>query len=154
MAPPVKKAENFRCLASKEAASGRRRGPREWRVSLARAAVRATGCILLICLSQRGQFARSSHPLLAPKNSPFRAALGGDRLQLLLERGTESFLLSLTGGAIGLFLAWTALRWLIHIVTTSLASKRCTSIPQSLCSPSRPSFSVRFSPVSFGARCQ
>jgi len=73
----------------------------------------ATGCVLLIaCLNVASLLV--ARTAARAKELAIRAALGGDRLQLLLERVTESFLLSLTGGAIGLFLAWTALRWLIH----------------------------------------
>src|SRR5271163_197794 len=42
-----------------------------------------------------------------------RTALGGGRLRLLGERMMESFLLSTAGGALGLLLAWGALRWLV-----------------------------------------
>ena len=73
----------------------------------------ATGCVLLIaCLNVASLLV--ARTAARAKELAIRAALGGDRLQLLLERVTESFLLSLTGGAIGLFLAWAALRWLIH----------------------------------------
>jgi len=73
----------------------------------------ATGCVLLIaCLNVASLLV--ARTAARAKELAIRAALGGDRWQLLLERVTESFLLSLTGGAIGLFLAWTALRWLIH----------------------------------------
>jgi predicted permease len=43
-----------------------------------------------------------------------RTALGGGRLRLMREQLTESVLICLTAGVIGIALAWTALRFLAH----------------------------------------
>lgn len=74
----------------------------------------ATGCVLLIaCLNVASLLV--ARTAARRKELAVRVALGGDRLQLLLERVTESFLLSAVGGAIGLFLAYNAVHWLIHV---------------------------------------
>jgi len=72
----------------------------------------ATGCLLLIgCLNvasllvARGAARRREHAI--------RAALGGSRWRLLREHLTETFLLSLAGGSIGLLLAYGAISWFI-----------------------------------------
>ncbi len=73
----------------------------------------ATGCVLLIaCMNVTSllvaRFAARS------KDLAIRAALGGGRARLLRERMVESLLLSMAGGALGLGLAWGAVRWLVH----------------------------------------
>jgi putative ABC transport system permease protein len=74
----------------------------------------ATGCLLLIgCLNvasllvARGTARRREHAI--------RAALGGSRWRMLLEHLTETFLLSLAGGGIGLLLAYAAIAWFASV---------------------------------------
>ncbi len=73
----------------------------------------ATGCVFLIaCMNVAGLLvARSA---ARSKELAIRSALGGGKLRLLRERLIESLLLSAGGGALGLFLAWAALQWLVH----------------------------------------
>jgi predicted permease len=73
----------------------------------------ATGCLLLIgCLNvasllvARGVSRRREHAI--------RAALGGSRSRLLMEHLTETFLLAVAGGGIGLLLAYLALAWFVN----------------------------------------
>jgi putative ABC transport system permease protein len=71
----------------------------------------ATSCVLLIaCLNVANLLvARSAS---RRKESSIRAALGGSRWRLLREQVTESVVLAMAGGALGLPLAWLAVRLL------------------------------------------
>jgi predicted permease len=72
----------------------------------------ATGCVLLIaCLNVANLLvARSAS---RRKELAIRTALGGSRWRLLGEHLTESLVLSVAGGGVGLFLAYAAIRWFV-----------------------------------------
>ena len=74
----------------------------------------ATGCLLLIaCLNIANLLvARSAS---RRKELAIRTALGGSRGRLIRERVTETVLLSLAGGALGIGFAQVALDWLVHL---------------------------------------
>jgi putative ABC transport system permease protein len=73
----------------------------------------ATSCVLLIaCLNVANLLvARSAS---RRKETSVRAALGGSRWRLLREQLTESTVLAIAGGGLGLLLAWLGTRWLVQ----------------------------------------
>jgi predicted permease len=73
----------------------------------------ATSCVLLIaCLNVANLLvARSAS---RRKETSVRAALGGSRWRLLREQLTESAVLAVAGGGLGLLLAWFGTRWLVQ----------------------------------------
>lgn len=73
----------------------------------------ATGCVLLIaCMNVAGLLV--ARTATCRKELAIRSALGGGRMRLLGERFIESLLLSATGGAFGLLLAYAAVQWLVR----------------------------------------
>jgi predicted permease len=74
----------------------------------------ATGCLLLIaCLNIANLLvARAAS---RRKESAIRTALGGSRARLIREQVTESLVLSIGGGGLGLLLAWIAVEWLVRV---------------------------------------
>ena len=73
----------------------------------------ATGCFLLIaCLNVANLLVARS----AARRREFaiRSALGGSRSRILLEQVVESIVVSISGGAVGVALAWFSLQWLVR----------------------------------------
>ncbi len=73
----------------------------------------ATSCVLLIaCLNVANLLvARSAS---RRKEISIRASLGGSRWRLLREQVTESVVLAMAAGILGLPLAWLGTQWLVH----------------------------------------
>jgi predicted permease len=73
----------------------------------------ATSCVLLIaCLNVANLLvARSAS---RRKETSVRAALGGSRWRLLREQVTESAVLAMGGGGLGLLVAWLGTEWLVQ----------------------------------------
>jgi putative ABC transport system permease protein len=72
----------------------------------------ATGCLLLIaCLNVANLLV--ARAAARRKEQAVRTALGGSRLRLLRQHLMESLLLSAAGGAVGLLLAFGAIRWVV-----------------------------------------
>ena len=73
----------------------------------------AVGCMLLIaCLNVSNLLV--ARGAARRKEVAIRGALGGSRLTLIREQMTESFLISLMGGALGILAAFWATQWLAH----------------------------------------
>src|SRR5919108_726572 len=74
----------------------------------------ATGCFLLIaCLNVANLLVARS----AARRREFaiRSALGGSRWRILREQVVESIVVSVSGGAVGIALAWFSLHWLVRM---------------------------------------
>ena len=74
----------------------------------------ATGCVLFIaCINVANLLV--ARAAARRREVAIRAALGGGRWRLIREQLTETLLLALAGGAIGLIFAHFAIRWLVHV---------------------------------------
>ena len=74
----------------------------------------ATGCVLLIaCLNISNLLVARS--MGRRRELAIRTALGGSRAALLTQHLTETLLLSIAGGALGLFLAYGMVQWFVRL---------------------------------------
>jgi putative ABC transport system permease protein len=71
--------------------------------------------LLIACLNVANLF--MARVTARRKELAVRAALGGSRWRIIQEQVTESLLVTAAGGALGAFLAWTTLRWLLSLRT-------------------------------------
>ena len=74
----------------------------------------ATGCVLFIaCINVANLLV--ARAAARRREVAIRTALGGGRWRLIREQLTETFLLALAGGVIGLVFAHYAIEWLVHV---------------------------------------